>query len=56
MHGSDDKEPQIDARCLLGTAYAVWLSTEDGKAWIDENTTTGVVIGVKKLSKKYYGF
>jgi hypothetical protein len=31
---------------LLGTAYAVWLSTEDGKARIDENTTVGVVLGV----------
>ncbi|MFL5803061.1 MAG: hypothetical protein ACJ8CR_15155 [Roseiflexaceae bacterium] len=30
----------------MDTAYAVWLSTEDGKAWIDENTTTGVVLGV----------
>ena len=30
----------------FGTAYATWLSTEEGKAWIDENTTLGVVVGV----------
>jgi hypothetical protein len=34
------------APAILGAAYAAWLSTEDGKAWIDENTTLGVVLGV----------
>jgi hypothetical protein len=37
------------APALLGTAYAAWLSTEDGKEWIDENTTLGVVLGVSGI-------
>ncbi len=34
------------AALALGSAYAAWLSTDEGKAWIDENTTVGVVLGV----------
>jgi hypothetical protein len=40
------KNPSLMPAALLGSAYAVWLLAEDGKAWIDENTTTGVVLGV----------
>lgn len=31
---------------LASTLYAVFLSTERGKAWVDENTTLAVVLGV----------
>lgn len=31
---------------LFGTLYALLLGTERGKAWIDEYTTVGVVLGV----------
>lgn len=31
---------------LLSTLYAVFLSTERGKAWVDRNTTLAVVLGV----------
>jgi hypothetical protein len=40
------KSPSLIPAALLGSAYAAWLATEDGKAWIDENTTLGVVLGV----------
>ncbi len=30
----------------LGSAYAAYLSSDEGKKWIDENTTVGVIIGV----------
>jgi hypothetical protein len=30
----------------FGSIYAVLLSSDEGKAWIDENTTVGVVLGV----------
>src|SRR5262245_19164065 len=39
------KNPSLLPAALFGTAYAAWLATEDGKAWIDENTTLGVVVG-----------
>lgn len=31
---------------FFGTVYAVFLSSDDGKEWIDANTTVGVVLGV----------
>lgn len=31
---------------IASTLYAAWLSTERGKAWVDENTTLAVVLGV----------
>jgi hypothetical protein len=37
------KNPSVMPASLLGTVYAIWLSTEDSKEWLDENTTTGVV-------------
>ena len=40
------KNPSLLPAALLGTAYAAWLSIEDGKEWIDGNTTLGVVLGV----------
>ena len=38
--------PSLLPAALLGTAYTAWLATEEGQAWIDENTTVGVVLGV----------
>lgn len=31
---------------LFGTVYAIVLSSDEGKEWIDEYTTVGVVLGV----------
>lgn len=31
---------------ILSSIYAAWLSTPEGKRWVDENTTTAVVLGV----------
>jgi hypothetical protein len=31
---------------MFGSIYAVALSSDDGKEWIDDNTTLGVVLGV----------
>jgi hypothetical protein len=31
---------------ILSTLYAAWLSTEEGKAWVDRNTTLAVTLGV----------
>lgn len=40
------KNRSMIAAALFGTVYALWLSTEDGKAWADENTTLSAVVGI----------
>jgi drug/metabolite transporter (DMT)-like permease len=30
----------------LSSLYAAWLSTREGKEWVDRNTTLAVVLGV----------